>query len=253
MAKNRKGLKPADELALLTQVGGRCPLCSKRLFYKKRGRRYKDYDTAHIYPLNPTLLEQAELQTAPRLSTDPNDPDNLIPLCKTCHGRFDKPRTLEEYVTLADLKEDFLRAAAMRDLQIEYPIEVEIRRVLAGLAVSLTGEVDTDLNYDPQKVDRKLDDTMPGPTRRKIQHAVNDYFVGVRNYFKELERDSPGSSELIFAQVRTFYLSQKPIALTQGEVFASVVDWMARQEASATRDAAEAVAAFFVQNCEVFE
>lgn len=253
MAKNRKALGPADELALATQVGGRCPLCGKRLFYKKKGRQYKGYEVAHIYPLNPTLLEQAELENAPRLSPDPNDPDNLIPLCRTCHGHLDKPRTLEEYLKLVELKQEFLRKSVLRDLQIDYPIEAEIRRVLTGLELSLSEETETDLKYDPQKVAQKLDDTMPAPTHRKIQHAVNDYFIGVRNHFRELERDSPTSSELIFAQVRAFYLSQKSMALSQGEIFVSVVEWIEGQEASATREAAEAVASFFVQNCEVFE
>ena len=60
----------------------------------------------HIYPLNPTIEETQLLKHEARLSTDVNDEDNVIPLCEICHGKFDKPRTVEEYRSLFKLKQE---------------------------------------------------------------------------------------------------------------------------------------------------
>lgn len=45
----------AQQTALVTQVNRVCPLCVELLYYKKKGRSFKDYELAHIYPLNPDL------------------------------------------------------------------------------------------------------------------------------------------------------------------------------------------------------
>ena len=94
---------------------------------------------------------------------------------------------------------------------------------------------------------------MPAPTRRKVRHAVSDYFHQVKAAFLELERTDPGCSQLIFGQVRTFYLKQKTLGRPQGEIFANVVQWVRARAEAETLESAEAVAPFFIQNCEVFE
>lgn len=253
MTNPRQDLTKADEVELLAQVGSRCPMCGKRLFYRRRGRSYKAYEIAHIYPLNPTLLEAAELEDLPRLAEDPNHPDNLMPLCRGCHGEVDKPRTREGYLDLFDKKRGLLKRSESIDLQLSYPIEERIREVLVALEDMPATADGVALSYDPRTVDQKLDDTMPVLTGRKIKHAVTDYYAGIRHHFKELERENPSSSELVFSQVRAFYLSQKQRQITQREIFGNVVEWLQHQNVASTQEAAEAVASFFVQNCEVFE
>lgn len=253
MPNVRRTYTAAEELALTTQVDGRCPLCGEALFYTKGKQSYRAFEIAHIYPLNPTPEEIEELKDVTRLHPDENHPNNLIPLCRLCHVKFDKPRTAEEYVQLAAKKEQFLRRAAQQELQVKYPLENDIRRVIDGLYTQTTTLKGADLEYDLKSLNDKFDSSLPVPTRQKITHAVTDYYQYIRGQFLEMERESPTASQLIYSQIRTFYLSQKGLGLSQPQVFGSVVQWIRVKTEPETIEAAEIIASFFVQNCEVFE
>jgi transcription initiation factor IIE alpha subunit len=62
MNSKRRTYTTAEELSLTTQVEGKCPLCGASLFYTKKSRSYKEYELAHIYPLNPKPDEKEELE-----------------------------------------------------------------------------------------------------------------------------------------------------------------------------------------------
>lgn len=254
MTNARREYSEAETVALLSQVGGRCPLCDKPLFYKKGKRQFKAYELAHIYPLNPRPEELVVLANVPRLSIDVNDPDNLIPLCENSHGEFDKPRTEEEYINLYEIKRDALREERQRSLAFQYPLERQIADVVIHLhSAAVEGDSGTALALTAKSVDDKFDETMPPPTKRKVRNAVEDYFRHVQAAFLELERNDPGCTELIFIQVKSFYVMQKRERLTQGQVFANLVAWIHARARAQTLESAEAVASFFIQNCEVFE
>ena len=254
MTNTRRPYTEAEQVALTSQVGSYCPLCGQTLFYTKKGRTYKAYELAHIYPLNPRPIEVIELDGVELLHSDVNDPDNIIPLCKDCHGRFDKPRTREEYAQLASVKRKLLDQSRQRAIMGQYPLEADISLIIARLhEVEFTADDVADLELTAKRVDEKFDDSLPHPTRRKIKHAVTDYYQHVKHAFRELELQAPTASELIYAQVRAFYLKQKAMGLPQSAVFNNVVQWLEVTTSPATPEAAEIVASFFVQNCEVFE
>src|SRR5450756_2625370 len=104
MNNDRRAISPAEAVELVAQVDNVCPQCGDALFYRKRGKSYKHYEIAHIYPLNPTDAEASILDGQERLGEDVNDVDNLIPLCLGCHGKFDKPRAVIEYQDLLQKK-----------------------------------------------------------------------------------------------------------------------------------------------------
>lgn len=116
MSNARRKYTQAEEIALTTQVDSCCPLCGEGLFYEKRSGTFKNYELAHIFPLNPKLEELKELANAIRLHGDVNHPDNIIPLCTACHTKFDKPRTIDEYNKLYLLKRKVLDRANHRAL-----------------------------------------------------------------------------------------------------------------------------------------
>ncbi len=253
MTNDRRTYSEAETVALVAQVDGRCPLCDAALFNKKRSRTYKVYELAHIYPLNPLASEVTELAHSPRLHADVNDPDNIIPLCPRCHEIFDKPRTADEYAMLYRVKSEALQGERQRTLAAQYPLEEQIASIVAQLHDSALDADAGELQLLARTLDQKLDGTMPPPTKRKVRHAVEDYFTHVRAAFLELERTDPGCSQVIFGQVRTFYLKQKSLQLTQADVFANVVQWIRGHAQARTLESAEVVASFFIQNCEVFE
>ena len=228
-------------------------MCGRNLFYDKNSRFYKAYELAHIYPLNPTAEEVAELEGEERLSADVNHPDNIIPLCGRCHGQFDKPRTADEYQRLAATKRQLILRQEQQSLHVDYQIEDDIQNIIEGLyssEVSLGGQ---DGSYDPKSLKRKLDESMPVPTQRKIKHNVADYYQIIRSRFLQMEREKPTASELIAQQVKVFYLKQKSLGLSQQEVFSNIVKWLQEKTKPKTVEAAEIVTSFFIQNCEVFE
>ena len=253
MGGKRSGFTAAEELAFTTEVDGQCPKCGNLLFFAKRGKKLKRYEIAHIYPLNAKPEEVLELKSEERLSTDLNAFENLIALCVGCHTELDKLRTAEEYRDLVVLKKALLQRAEQQEIQRQYHLQEDIRHVINGLDVVAVPLAGVDLNYDPKKVDDKLDTTMPLPTKNKIKHNVSDYYQYVQMRFAELERESPNVSELISLQVKAFYVQQKALELSQHVIFTNVVNWFVAKTKPKTVEAAEIVASYFVQSCEVFE
>ncbi len=170
MTNDRRKYSPAEELALTTQTRGICPLCGRDLFYVKNLRSYKMYDLAHIYPVNPSKSELYELRNEVKLHADVNHPNNLIPLCATCHKKFDKPRIADEYRALVRKKRSLLRQEEQQTLQSSYKIERDIRVVIEGLYTVADYPDEPDLEYDPRSLEAKLDESMPIPTQRKIKY-----------------------------------------------------------------------------------
>lgn len=253
MANARCTYSRAEEIALATQVDGCCPLCSKPLFYSKTERLFKDYELAHIYPLNPRPDEVLELQGVVQLSADVNHPDNLIPLCNSCHTRYDKPRTREEYEKLAAIKRKASERAMQRTIFTGYALEAEIGQIVSSLPGILPNEnSQVSLEFDAKCLDRKFDATLPAAVQQKIRHNVSDYYQYVRSAFRELERQNPGVTELIFSQVRSYYLKQEKLGLCQVAVFTNTVEWIRLKTSTDSLEAAEIMVSFFIQNCEVF-
>ena len=87
MSSKRIKFTLAQEIALVSQVERVCPLCSDPLFDKKKTRSYKNYEIAHIYPLNPLPEEKELLENEERLSKEVNHENNVIALCFKCHRK----------------------------------------------------------------------------------------------------------------------------------------------------------------------
>ncbi len=253
MGNKRKNYSEAQNVYLVSQVSGLCPLCDEPLFYDKGRRTYKNYEIAHIYPLNPTGDEVELLKNEDRLSEDVNSEDNVIPLCEICHGKFDKPRTVEEYRQLFNLKKELIERAEQELLWKQYNIEGEISQIIEALYQN-TEELDEfDINYAPKKLDQKLNDTMLRPTKRKIRNNVRDYFVFIRTKLSDFDKSNPDLSEMISGQIKIYYLKQKRSGHDQQAIFENIVSWIRRKTRAGSSDGAEILASFFIQNCEVFE
>jgi hypothetical protein len=179
--------------------------------------------------------------------------DNLIPLCTACHTAFDKPRTREEYLALVEKKSELIALSEQRRMQYQYSLQDEVSRIVAALDKEDYEAGDVLLAFDAKPVDEKLDAAMPLQLKRKIKRNVNDNFVDVRERFQTLDKDTPGVSHLISLQVRSFYQAQKVRGWSQQQIFNGVTEWIEKRTGARTREAAEIVASFFVQNCEVFE
>ena len=252
MSNKRIKYTTAQQTALVTQVERVCPLCSDPLFYKKNSRTYKNYEIAHIYPLNPKPEEKVLLMNEERLSEDVNHEDNVIPLCIDCHGKFDKPRTLEEYRGLVAVKKELIAKSNQEEIWGRYAIEEEIGIVIDALYNDSDLDIEAEIEFVPKAVDEKLDETITRPTHRKIKTQVRDYYRFIKDKFSALDQSEADISETISLQVKTYYLKQKRLGLRQQEIYENIVSWLNAKTKPKTSDASEILASFFVQNCEVF-
>ena len=253
MSNKRKSFSLAQNIALVTQVNRICPLCDTPLFYMKNGKSYKKYEIAHIYPLNPKPDEIQLLKDEERLSENLNHEDNLITLCGICHDKLDKPRTLEEYKHLIKIKKSLIKISEQQDLWQQYQIENDINRVIERLYSDDLPNTGCEIEFVPKEVDRKLNESISKLTKRKIRNNVADYYILIKSKFASIDMENPDSTYLISTQIKSYYLKQKKLELSQQEIFANSVDWIHTKTHPETDDAAEIIASFFIQNCEIFE
>jgi hypothetical protein len=253
MANPRIKLSQAQEVALIAQVESQCPLCNSALFYSKGSKTFKSYEIAHIYPLNPLQNEAELLKNEGRLHPDINHENNLIPLCPTCHGKFDKPRTVAEYNELVDLKRKLTKRAAQKALWQTYPIEQQIGQVIQSLLLEDISDYVPSSSFEVIEMDKKLSGPMPAITKNAIKSNVVMYFGFIRQKFADLDALHPQSADLIAAQIKTYYLKQKSLSFSKQEIFQNIVNWINSKARGDDTLPAEIVVSFFVQNCEVFE
>lgn len=249
----RKSYSDAQNVALTSQVGGVCPLCDKPLFYKKNGKSFKAYELAHIYPLNPTQEEAELLKGEERLSQNVNDEKNIIPLCKSCHGKFDKPRTVEEYRKIVTIKKQYIARSDQESLWEQHHIESQIRDVIKALYEQNFDEKGIELSFAPCTIDEKVDETISRPTVRKIKNNVSDYYALIKKHFSDIDKSNPSFSEIVSLQIKSYYKKQQQLGIDKQAIFDNLVSWVNVKTKPKSIDAAEILVSFFVQNCEVFE
>lgn len=243
---------PAQETALVTQVDRVCPLCADQLYYKKKSRTYKNFQIAHIYPLNPKPEEETLLKGEEKLSDDVNHENNVIPLCIDCHGKFDKPRTIEEYRELVAIKKKLIAKTNQQEIWKRYSIEDEISLIIEALYNAKDIDIEAEIEFIPKAVDEKLDETITRPTHRKIKSHVRDYYRFIKEKFSNLDQSETDLSETISLQVKAYYLKQKRMGLEQQDIFENIVSWLSAKTKPKTSDSSEILASFFIQNCEIF-
>lgn len=256
MAKNRDTVTENDKLILFSEVEGTCPICLSQLMYRKANQNSKGFQIAHIYPLNPNPDEIDLLKYEKILSSDPNDLDNLICLCPSCHTKFDKPRSLNGYREIVNIKENLIREANEKYIWNNTNIENEIQEIIKILETNdFDFNQNDNLNYDPKEIDGKVNRTITLPTKRKIHRNVQDYYHIVKAKFTELESTSPSSTDLISSQIKTHYLSlvKQQKEANQKNIFDAMVIWLRKKTKQNTNDASEIIISYFIQNCEVFK
>jgi len=252
MPNHRKSISPNRKEILVSQVNGLCPLSQTPLFYDKNGSKYKFYEIAHIYPLNPTTEESSLLTGVKMLHDDPDHDHNLIPLCVDCHTKFDKPRTVPEYNKLYQIKKGIISKSKQAELWKNHTIQSDINGLIDSLASGALDTNDGETNYDPKKIDEKADETLNPLTKNRIKNNVRDFFPFIRNKLATIEKSNPSTSVIIAQQINTFYLIQKTTESNQQIIYDNMVEWIKVQTFSQSKEAADIVTSYFVQNCEIF-
>ncbi|KAA6474136.1 MULTISPECIES: ABC-three component system protein [Bacillus] len=253
MQPNRKKLTENQNAILLSEVENMCPLCAKSLMYEKNGRNQKLFEGAHIYPLNPSSEEIELLKKEERLHEDVNNLSNIIALCGDCHKKFDNPRTVEEYRKLLSIKKNILVKNLTRAKYHDYQIETEIKQVIKLLVEEEFNEAPTNiLNLTALKLDQKANKTLNGITKRKIRNEITDYYLYIKQQFKQLDKQYPNSFDVIATQIKSFYLIISRSETSQEVIYEQLTEWLSKKTENSSLGACGIIISFFIQNCEVF-
>ena len=192
MQNERINLTTNQEAELVDEVGGFCPLCKKSLWLHKGKRTTKGYEVAHIYPHSPTQEQLVVLQNVPR-GADVESLDNLIPLCFDCHKKQDYHTSVEDYMTLYNLKRQYQGLYQARIMANESCLEPAIKKVLEALEIVDDTDL-IELAYTPVKVEEKIENKM---LQRKVRSNVVQYFNYVRGQLQALDEAKGGRFELV--------------------------------------------------------
>ena len=239
---------------LLAEVNYFCPICGCDLHVKKGRRNSISAEAAHIFPLNPTLEDSLALEGIEQ-PEELNDDNNFIMLCPTCHDKFDKPRTSEDYLALKKEKERLSYKRLLETLHSRFSLEDEVREVVRCLS-ECNFEDAGPLSLDALKVRQKLSPNFNQLVAQTIENAVTIYYPSIQRLFYLIDKSKPGTSRCIASEVKSFYCKTAQLlgVNRQIEIYHAVIDWiMAKTRNRFTPEACQIVTAYFIQDCEVFE
>lgn len=249
---DRRNLSPHENAILLAEVENMCPFCAKPLMYEKKGRNYKLWEGAHIYPLNPDAEEIELLKAEERLHEDVNNIRNFIALCGDCHKKFDNPRTVEEYRLLLSIKKNILSKSETRAKYVDYQIESEIKEVITMLVEEFNEADLKPLEMQALKLDEKANETLTRITKMRIRNEITEYYYYIKEQFVQLDSQYPRSFNAIASQVSAFYNSLSRIEPSQEIIYGQLTEWLSKKTGNSSLGACGIIISFFVQNCEVF-
>lgn len=247
----RKDPGPEEIRLFLREVGYHCPLCGKELQSRAQSKpKHKQFQIAHIYPNRPTIQQYAVLHGLERLGKTSEDFENKIALCLPCHSRQDYQTTVDEYEKLLSIKKKCLERNALHDAVDELYLESVLRDVVNQICKIPTSEL-VALNLNPVRVAEKFTDG-DAPILSKIMGYVTQYYTYVRDLFRERDGKDMFSFNALCQEIKTAFIKMDALSEDKEEIFNQLSALIKRKTASSSQTACEIVAAFFVQNCEVF-
>lgn len=247
----RKNINHNTHIILYDEVSGLCPKCSKPLMAQNGVRKIKVYEVAHIYPFSPSKYEKELLKDEKVLCENVDSECNLIALCRDCHKLFDNPRTIEGYREMYDIKKQLTQAAKIKNRQYSFKIEQDIKEIIDRLSTLDPGN-NSQLSYKAMRVDDKI---LPesGPVFKiKVKSQVSYFYIEIKKLFQQLDQRIPNTSEIIFNEVKTYYLTLKREKLSQLEIYDHLIKWIKVSTKENNSAAAEVLVCFFIQNCEIY-
>lgn len=245
-------IKPTDNERWLFcfEVDGFCPLCGKRLYNIKKQIRLT-CEIAHIMPCNPTPVEKALLKDVPVLGENSEDSLNKIALCKDCHDNYDYHKTIEEYMTLYNIKRHLSSSIDAKTKLSEQTIEQELYFAVKQLS-SLTAQ-DAEslekLNYQALHVREKIPQDYHYLIK-SIEDDVVQYFTYIQGLFKAFNQVND-NFEAIEMNIRHSYIMLKN-KCNEEEIFEQLCYWI-KNKTKGTRYVCQILTSFFVQNCDIYD
>lgn len=113
----------------------------------------------------------------------------------------------------------------------DYQIETEIKQVIKLLVEEEFNEAPTNiLNLTALKLDQKANKTLNGITKRKIRNEITDYYLYIKQQFKQLDKQYPNSFDVIATQIKSFYLIISRSETSQEVIYEQLTEWLSKKQ-----------------------
>lgn len=193
-------------------------------------------------------------------SPDSNKMERIL-ICGTCYRKENYKKGKdgsepESWETLRKIYKDYMLKQEIEQVFENNNLASQIKDVLNELKEKPTDESlmkNRPENWSPIKVTRKIKKE-EWALATLIQSLANTYYFYVQSVFESLDNGSTKRFSRICKQVSSCYSEVAEKTDDQRQIFCGVRNWIARH-AGISENSQEAlvIAAFFVQNCEVFD
>ena len=178
--------------------------------------------------------------------------DNLIALCPHHHAdyKINHPKKLtDELLSTKKL----LKARMQWKMDIDdATLDAGLTKVIKGIEKSTTAIVNPSINFDPAKIEAKIDRDKEAATFNLVYHLVMYNFDQVNDTMKRLSKQKVINFEEFQHQMRGLYLKASKTKKDKLQIFSSIVN---RVQKASQADVyfCQILVAYFVQLCEVFD
>ncbi|EKB53608.1 ABC-three component system protein [Falseniella ignava] len=223
---------PTSDYYLLSECDSSCPTCGKRLTENIRNNSIKKYDVIQFDFLDPQ--------------------NDKLCLCRDCADIYVGELSEEEQQEIIDIKEELIKNKQIKEVSNSVKLEKDILEVINNLSSIDLSSIHTDLTLNAVELKKKIH-----PENYMLIFDINtkvtSYYNTVRNIFSNLEGEGIIVFEKIASQVKLYYLNLEEENIDQSQIYEEVTDWIHNSSGgNSNRLACQIIAAFFVQNCEVF-
>ncbi len=178
------------------------------------------------------------------------DFENKIALCFSCHSTQDYHTTKEDYLRLLSIKKSKLERCALHDAVNEMHLDAELEYIVNRIRKTPLSQLSA-LKMVPVPLADKFEDE-DAPLYSRIIGHVSQYYTYIRDLFKEQDGNEGFVFTALCLEVRAAYIRMEAASTDKEAIFCALSNWINTNVPSASQTACDIIAAFFVQNCEVF-
>lgn len=175
---------------------------------------------------------------------------DLLCVCNDCFQLYTLHCSPEERQKLLNLKQAQMNRRTAMLILDDASLHKNISKLLSKLS-EMTELKETQLNYDPVSVSKKLDGTAPFVFVELVKTYVRYYFATIDSIMKDLARQNLYNDNLIRAQIREAFLSLEEKGIPPQTIFDNMVGWI-QNLTKQNEQYCVLVIAYFIQSCEVF-
>lgn len=239
---------------LRDECANKCFLCSKHL---------KRFSVVTIVPpeldcnqrndLRRALLRTYDESFVPDFNNgfDYSSTDNKALLTPECAMEYQNHFSIEKCAQLMANKLNAKRRYRAEESLYDMELNGDLEELLDSLNKLTDPEAPGELRYKPVKIEKKIHPT-EGALRADIEGLASRYYLFIKNGLHQRDGVNGFDSDEFLHTAKLAYLKLRKVELNQNLIFEKIVEWISRETGCQTT-ACRALAAYLVENCEVFD